>query len=126
MEFYFSEVEKDVLILRADGGLNADTAEEFVGDLERLADAGIRRIIVDCSSLSTISSYGISVLLRLHKRLKMRGGDVRLASVGGMVMQVLEITRLITIFGIYPDVNRARLSFRPLVVDPAALVQSAA
>ena len=51
MEFYYDELERDVLILRADGGINADNAGQFVGDLEKLVDAGIRKIIVDCAHL---------------------------------------------------------------------------
>jgi anti-sigma B factor antagonist len=114
MEFYFSEVEKDVLVLRADGGLNSENAEEFVDNLERIIDVGIRRIIVDCARLESVNSYGLAVLIRLHKRLKRKGGDVRLASVRGLVIKVLEITRLDHLFAIYPDVSRARLSFRPI------------
>ncbi len=112
MEFYRHEVENDVLILSADGGLNADMAERFVSELEQLVEAGNRKIIVDCSKLDYISSYGIGVLMRLHKKLKKHGGDVRLASVGGVIMKALSIVRLDEILSIYPDVNRARLSFR--------------
>ncbi|MCY2953787.1 MAG: STAS domain-containing protein [Planctomycetota bacterium] len=113
MEFYYHETEKDVLILSADGGLNAATAEKFVSELERLIEAGNRKIIVDCSALDYISSYGISVLLRLHKKLQRHGGDVRLASVKGMLVKTFSIVGIDEILSIHPDVNRARLSFRP-------------
>ena len=56
MEFFFHELDKSVLVLSADGGLNADTAGEFVRQLEALVDAGVKQIIVDCSNLSYISS----------------------------------------------------------------------
>jgi anti-anti-sigma factor len=113
MEFYHDEIDNDVLILIADGGLNTDTADQFLTSLEKLVEAGVRKIIVDCGRLTYISSYGLGVLLRIHKRMKERGGDVKLAAVGGIVPQALEITRLDTFFEIYPDVNRARLAFRP-------------
>jgi hypothetical protein len=32
MEFYYHSVDKDVLILSADGGLNMDNADEFVSE----------------------------------------------------------------------------------------------
>ena len=38
---------------------------------------------------------------------------MKLATIGGIVPQALEITRLDKFFEIYPDVNRARLAFRP-------------
>lgn len=112
MEFYFHEIEKDVLILSADGGLNSANAADFLDQIEQVIHGGIHRIIVDCSNLQYISSYGLTVLVRLHSRMCRRGGDVRLAAVQGAMAQVLQITRLNTLLAIYPDVNQARLSFR--------------
>ena len=115
MEFYYHELEKDVLILSADGGLNADTATAFVDHLAVLVDQGLRKIIVDCTQLDYISSYGIGVLARVHSRLAARGGDVKIASPKGMVLKALQLVRLNKLFEIYPDVNAARLAFRPIV-----------
>ena len=113
MEFYFHEVDRAVLILSADGGLNADTAADFVAQLESLIDAGVKQIIVDCTRLSYISSYGIGVLMRLHNKLTKHGGDIKIAAAPSMVLRVLTTMRLGGVFEIYPDVNRARLAFRP-------------
>ena len=113
MEIYYDEVDSEVLVVKADGGLNARTADGFVTDLEKLVDAGLRKIIVDCSSLNYISSYGLGILVRLHGRLARHGGDVKIASVKGVIVEVLRLTKLNTIFEIYPDVPRARLAFRP-------------
>lgn len=113
MEFYFHEIEKDVLILSADGGLNSSNAAEFLQQIEKVIHGGVQRIIIDCSNLQYISSYGLTVLVRLHSRMSRRGGDVRLAGVHGAMAKVLEVTRLNTLLAMYPDVNQARLSFRP-------------
>ena len=113
MEFYYDQIENDVLVLAADGGLNAQTADVFVRDIEKLVEAGLRKIIVDCEKLSYISSYGLAVLLRLHKRLRSRGGDVKICNVHGLVPQVLEVTRLGQYFDIYHDQSQAKLAFRP-------------
>jgi anti-sigma B factor antagonist len=113
MEFAYDEIDHDVLILSADGGLNAGNAEGFVRDIEALVDAGLRKIIVDCSRLDVISSYGLGVLVRIHRRMRQHGGDVKLCSVRGLVPQILAMTRLDRVFGLYPDANRARLAFRP-------------
>ncbi len=120
MELYYHEVEKGVLILTADGGLNASTADRFVTDLEHLIESGSTKIIVDCSQLDYISSYGISVLMRLHRKMQRHGGDVRLASVKGMMVKALSLARVDQILAIYPDVNAARLSFRPQTPADAA------
>ena len=82
-------------------------------DIENLVGAGLRKVIVDCTKLTYISSYGLAVLIRLHKQMKEHGGDVKLCAIGGIVPQALQITRLDKFFEIYPDVDRARLAFRP-------------
>jgi anti-anti-sigma factor len=113
MQFYYSEVDNDILIISADGGLNSENADQFVNELESLIKGGLSKIIVDCSRLDHITSYGLGVLVRLHTKLAKRGGNVKLACVKGLIEQLLAITRLNSIFEIYPDVNRALLMFRP-------------
>lgn len=120
MDFYYHELDRDVLILRADGGINADNAGQFVAELEKLVDAGIKRIIVDCSGLEHISSYGIGMLLRVHRRLAKHGGDVKLAGLQSGVVRILQMARVDGLFDLYPDVNRARLAFRPPDVESAS------
>lgn len=112
MEFYYDEVDDDVLVLVADGGLNADTAEQFVESVEKLVDAGLTKIIVDCSKLDHVSSFGLGVLVRLHHTLKRHDGNVKVCNVPGMMAQVLALTRLNRVLEIYADKERARLAFR--------------
>ena len=112
MEFYYHDVERDVLILKADGGIDATNAEEVVAELTRLVEAGIRKLIIDCSRLGYISSAGVGVLVRLHKRLLTVGGDAKVASVHGPVFRLLELTKMADVFEIYPTVNEALEAFR--------------
>jgi anti-sigma B factor antagonist len=112
MEFYYHGVDRDVLILAVDGGLNAETSAQFIGDLDRVIAAGVARIIVDCSELHYISSYGLGVLARLHRILRARGGDVKLAAVQAPVARLVELTRLNEVFNLFPTVDAAREAFR--------------
>ncbi len=112
MEFYYDEVEHNVLIIKADGGLNGQNAGEFLDKIEALVEGGIRRIIVDCDHLQFLSSMGMAGLMRLHKRMARAGGDVKVANVHSIIADVLRIARLDKLLAIYPDVNQARLAFR--------------
>ena len=113
MKLYYSEVDDDILIIRADGGLNSENSAQFISELATLIDNGQSKIVVDCSRLTYISSYGLGVLMRLHAKLAKRGGNVKLACVKGLVEKVLTVTRLNSVLEIYPDVDRACLMFRP-------------
>jgi len=112
MEFFYHEVDRSVLVIAADGGLNNDTIDEFIESVEKLLSAGVERIIVDCDHLDYISSRGVATLLMLHRRMEKRGGDVRLANVRGAVGQIIQTLNLDGVFQMYPTVERAMLSFR--------------
>ena len=113
VQFYYHEIQKDVLVISADGGLNRQTSSQFTNDILRLIEGGMVQIIVDCTDLTYVSSYGFGVLLRLHKRAKKAGGEVKIANVHNRVAEALNAMHLNRIFQIYPDVNRALLHFRP-------------
>jgi anti-sigma B factor antagonist len=112
MELYYHATDRDVLILSADGGIDSVSAEELVSDLETLVAAGARKLIVDCSRLGFISSYGIAVLVRLHKKLAERGGDVKLAALESRVARLIALVGLERVFQIYTTVDDARNAFR--------------
>jgi len=113
MQFEHEKLPDGVLVLHADGGLDASNADELLEPVESLVNAGFDRIIVDCARLEHVSSAALAVLVSLHKRMAKRGGDVKLASVRALLAQVLEIARLDQVFAIYPDVEQAHLAFRP-------------
>ncbi len=112
MEFHYDDVQEDILIIKADGDLNAETADEFVESIGKLVDAGLRSIIIDCSELDHISSCGLAVLVRLHRRMEEKIGDVKIAAVKSLIVNVLRMTRLNKVFSIYPDVESARQAFK--------------
>ena len=113
MEFIPREIDGDIMVLQIDGGLDGGNVEGFVTDVLAIVDGGIASLIIDCTRLTTISSLGLGALIRLHARAARRGGDVKLCCISGLPMQVLRMMRLDRVFEIYPDLDRARLAFRP-------------
>ena len=112
MEIIFREVDGNVLVVAPDGGLDRITGPELVAGLEKMIAAGMHNIIVDCTKLAFVSSLGVATLLQLHKRMRDLGGDVKLASVRSLVIDILKLARLDQMFEIYDDVDRARLAYR--------------
>ncbi len=112
MQFVPSEIDGNTMVIAIDGGLDATTSAQFTSDVLAMVDGGVDRLIIDCRGLTSLTSQGIGAILRLHSRAASRGGDVKLCAVPGLVMQVLTMMRMDRIFGVYPDVDRARLSFQ--------------
>lgn len=111
MELTPIEIDGDIFVLQADGGLDRSNATAFLNDLDSLVKSGMSRLIIDCSTLHTITSDGFAALLRASHRARRVGGDVKIAGPKGMVAQALHITRLNVVFDVFPDVDRARQAF---------------
>jgi anti-anti-sigma factor len=112
MRFFFHEKDKDVLVLALDAQINAYGADDMLHELDRFTDSGVRRLIVDCSQLSYVTSQGIGRLFRVHKRVWEKHGEVRLASVSRVVARILEITRLDAVFQCRPTLDEALRSLK--------------
>jgi anti-sigma B factor antagonist len=111
MEIRYDDVQDNILILKADGALNAQTGDEFIDSIEKMVGAGMWNIIVDCSELDHLSSSGLGVLVRIHKRMGEGLGEIKIAGAKGLIVDVLKLTRLNKLFQIYPDVTVAREAF---------------
>ena len=112
MEIFPVEEDDGILVIRAEGGIDGRNADRFLEEVSTLVENGADRIIIDCSDLVVVSSLGLSALLRIHSRMKQRGGVVRICGVRGAVAQVLQITGLRAVFELHEDVGRAKLAFR--------------
>ena len=113
MQLHLEEMEHDVVMIQIDGGLDGQTSSQLTQALDQMLDQGTRRIIIEGSKLSFVSSMGIGTLMSLHHRMKKRGGDVKIAALQGRVWDVLRTVGLDRLLAIYPDVGRACLAFRP-------------
>jgi len=98
------------------------------GETEVLRDAVLAQrkvsvVVLDFARVSMIDAGGLSLLLELRQHTESRGIEFRLKNVTKLVRQVLEITRLDTVFGISvgKDMPVAHLHQRPrILVERAA------
>ena len=111
MELIYEGVNDNILVLEADGELNVQTAERFVNDIEKVVDAGLEKVVVDCAKLEFVNSYGLSVLIRLHKHMAGRGGEVKLANVSSGIYDVFDVVKFAKLFNIYPTREEAIEAF---------------
>jgi anti-sigma B factor antagonist len=111
MVFRQDEASRELVVLSADARLLFESQQSFVQELDRYIDLGARKLIIDCTQLTRISSYGLGTLTLLHGRLADKGGAIKLASVADVVGKVIDMTGLGTMLPIYPTVSDARQAF---------------
>jgi anti-sigma B factor antagonist len=58
------------------------------------------RFVLDFSGVAHLSSTALGMLITLHKRIREKGGELRLCGIQPAIMEVFVITRLNEIFSI--------------------------
>ena len=103
-------VEKDqdlvVLTLMLDNVL-MDENEELQETFAVFIDEGAKKIVLDFSETSFISSIVLASMVFMLKRAKEAGGNLVLSGVKDKVAEVLKITNLDKIFEIFEDNKQA-------------------
>lgn len=105
-------VDRDIVIIEADDSINDDVTEQVVADL--IGDLTQRRqykVILDCARLEFLSSFGLSLMLRLRHAVHKAGGEVKISGLSVAVEQMLHISKVSELFRRYVDVNAARTGF---------------
>jgi anti-anti-sigma factor len=101
-----TQLEKAVL-LKVNGRMDAENAVEFDQACESWISRGAKRIIVDVSELSYISSMGLRSFLAAGQKLQSSSGSLILCGLNGLPRQVFEMTRLIGLFPVHDTVEQA-------------------
>jgi len=83
----------------------------LLSKIQELLDAGETRIILDMGQVNYVDSTGIGGLVHLHTTARQMGAAIKLLNLTKRIHDVLQITRLSTVFGIYADLQDAIASF---------------
>ena len=74
-------------------------------------DAGSRNLLINLKDVSTIDSSGVGELVSSYTTVTNQSGTLRLLNIPPKVMDVLQITQLITVFDSFDDEDEAVASF---------------
>jgi len=102
----------EIQVARPQGRLDSNSGPVFEKELLGHIDGGSRRVLLDLSQLSYISSAGLRVILVAAKKMKAVGGQLVLSGLSAQVAEVFEISGFNRILDIEPDYAsaEARLS----------------
>jgi anti-anti-sigma factor len=108
-DFRYEKVGKDqdILAVVVSGSLDESNANYLLDCVQDNILEGRKKVILDCSRLTYVSSMGLGVLARVHSRMKKLGGDVNLAGIHGPVATVMELVKFSRLFHFYPTVQDA-------------------
>lgn len=90
-----------------------EESELLSKQLRELTTAGKRNLLLNLMSLSQIDSSGVSIIVEMCVSLKRSGGELKLLSPRGRVLDVLKVFRLLDVIPSFEDETEALESFRP-------------
>jgi len=97
--------------------------EETYGKLLEIVESDARRqLVLDFSSVSSISAAGCGRLVALKRKLHARGGKLTLRNVGDRVYQAFVVTRLARHFGLRAPDSRTLTGLRGQSAAGSAVV----
>jgi len=107
----------DVTVLDARGRVTLGRETEALRErVKALVQAGNTRLILDLAGVDYIDSAGLGTLVALATSVRQAGGQFKLVNLTTRVHDLMQITRLSTIFEVYDDLEKARLSFGPATI----------
>ena len=89
MEFFIKHTGLDSLYVEASGRLDLDTAVEYgtkIKDTIEDSSESIKEVTLDFTNITFISSFGLKIILELHKQLKAQDGVLKLKGVSEQLM----------------------------------------
>ena len=76
-----------------------------------LLAAGKKKIVLNMANVTFIDSAGLGTLVAAHHSAKSQGASLRLSHLGAKFQEVLQITKLLTVFEVFDTETAAVASF---------------
>jgi len=103
--------QDDVTVVEVEGQLIVGNRQELKQKVLEDLEGGARKFVVDFSETGYIDSSGLGVLVSLSKKIREKGGELRLSSLNEDLRTLFELTKLDTLFRIADDKAEALEGF---------------
>jgi anti-sigma B factor antagonist len=103
-----------VTVLELDGRIAlGEESNSLREKLKGLVAAGTKKIVLNVANIKYIDSTGLGTLVAAHVSAKTEGASLRLCHLGEKFHDILQVTKLLTVFDVYDTQAAAVSSFQP-------------
>jgi anti-sigma B factor antagonist len=103
----------DIAVLEISGRITLGEGNVMLREIVReLLDKGNKKIVLDLDEVQYVDSSGIGELVKTHTTVRNQGGQLRLINLNKRVNDLLQMTRLSSVFDIERDEASALASLR--------------
>ena len=79
--------------------------------VKSLLAAGQKKIVLNMADVTYIDSSGLGTMVALHTSAKSQGAAMKISNLGAKFQEILQVTKLVTVFDAYPAEAAAVASF---------------
>ena len=114
MALTITQQEKEgITLLELKGKLIfGEECDAFNKQIEDFLDADKNKIILNLKEVSYCDSFGLGWLVAAFKATRERGGDLKLLRLSQQIQDLLDLTKLSTVFDIHTSEEEALASFK--------------
>ena len=80
--------------------------------VKSLIAGGKKKVVLNMNNVTFIDSAGLGTLVAAHHSAKTQGASLKLCHLGSKFQEVLQITKLLTVFDVYNSEAEAIASFK--------------
>ena len=101
-----------VIVIDLDGRITLGDGSALLRDLihEHL-DKGHKKLVLNLAAISYLDSTGLGEMVSGYRAVKSQGGELKLLNLNKKVSDLLQVTKLYTVFDIHNDETEAVASF---------------
>jgi anti-sigma B factor antagonist len=107
-------VGNNIVIIEPHGRLTLETAQFFRRAIGKRVEGGWNRLILDLQNIDYLDSAGLGALAHAYTSCRTRGTRLVFVRVFGKNRELLELTKLATVFDVYETTRDAERSFARL------------
>jgi anti-sigma B factor antagonist len=101
-----------VIVIDLEGRITLGDGSALLRDLIREnLDQGHKKLLLNLAAISYLDSTGLGELVSGYRLVKSNGGELKLLNLNKKVTDLLQVTKLYTVFDIHNDEAQAVASF---------------
>jgi len=106
------EEHGDIIVLRMSGNITIGEGDIALRrEVNASLEKGFEKIILDLNKVKYMDSSGVGEMVAAYTTVKNRGGELKLVNLHSKILDLLQITALVTVFSIHDTTKEALESF---------------
>jgi anti-sigma B factor antagonist len=107
-----TRVENGVTVISCTGRITFGDEAAALREILKTTLTSSRQVVLNLAGVTYIDSGGLGTLVGVYSSARAAGADIKLTGLGQRLRDVLQITKLVTVFEVYETEQQAIAAFK--------------